>query len=94
MIIGYARTSTVEQEASFEAQRAQLKAAGCEKVFKEQVSAVSPEREQLDKGRAPTARAKAADVLRLRKEGVGPTEIAKQLRIGRTSVYRALGEQA
>jgi DNA invertase Pin-like site-specific DNA recombinase len=46
------------------------------------------------KGRAPTARAKAADVLRLRKEGVGPTEIAKQLRIGRTSVYRALGEQA
>jgi DNA invertase Pin-like site-specific DNA recombinase len=184
MIIGSARTSTVEQEASFEAQRAQLKAAGCEKVFKEQVSAVSPEREQLEaaleyaregdvlvvtkldrlarsvphlcdigkrlddkgvglkvldqaidtttptgrlmfnmlgaiaqferelthermlvgiakakaegkyKGRAPTARAKAADVLRLRKEGVGPTEIAKQLRIGRTSVYRALGEQA
>jgi hypothetical protein len=51
MIIGYARTSTVEQEASFEAQRAQLKAAGCEKVFKEQVSAVSPEREQLEAAR-------------------------------------------
>ena len=47
MVLGYARTSTVEQEASFEAQQAQLKAAGCEKVFKEQVSAVSPEREQL-----------------------------------------------
>jgi DNA invertase Pin-like site-specific DNA recombinase len=48
MNIGYARTSTVEQEASFEAQQAQLKAAGCEKVFCEQVSAVSPEREQLE----------------------------------------------
>ena len=48
MNIGYARTSTVEQGASFEAQQAQLKAAGCEKVFREQVSAVSPEREELE----------------------------------------------
>ena len=40
MNIGYARTSTVEQDASFEAQQAQLKAAGCEKVFCEQVLAV------------------------------------------------------
>ena len=39
MNIGYARTSTVEQGASFEAQQAQLKAASCEKVFCEQVSA-------------------------------------------------------
>ena len=36
MIVGYARTSTVEQEAGFEAQLKQLKAAGCEKVFSEQ----------------------------------------------------------
>ena len=48
MNIGYARTSTVEQGASFEAQQAQLKAAGCEKVFREQVSAVAPEREELE----------------------------------------------
>ena len=48
MNIGYARTSTVEQGASFEAQQAQLKAAGCEKVFCEQVSAVAPEREELE----------------------------------------------
>ena len=46
--IGYARTSTVEQGASFEAQQAQLKAAGCEKVFCGQVSAVAPEREELE----------------------------------------------
>ena len=48
MNIGYARTSTIEQEASFEAQRMQLTVAGCDKVFCEQVSAVSPEREQLE----------------------------------------------
>jgi DNA invertase Pin-like site-specific DNA recombinase len=48
MHIGYARTSTVEQEASFDAKQKQLKSAGCEKIFKEQVSAVSPEREHLE----------------------------------------------
>jgi DNA invertase Pin-like site-specific DNA recombinase len=60
MNIGYARTSTVDQEVSFDAQRAQLKAAGCEKVFCEQVSAVSPEREQLD---AALEYAREGDVL-------------------------------
>ena len=146
MNIGYARTSTVEQGASFEAQKAQLKAAGCEKVFCEQVSAVSPEREQLEsaleymregdvlvvtkldrlgrsvshlcdiiaqferelirermlvgiakakaegkyRGRAPTARMKADKVKQLHAAGVGPSEIARQLSIGRTSVFRIL----
>lgn len=42
------------------------------------------------KGRKPTARAKAPDVLRLHAEGKTPTEIAKALGIGRGSVYRAL----
>ena len=41
MFIGYARTSTREQVAGFEAQVAELKLVGCEKVFQEQVSAVS-----------------------------------------------------
>src|SRR6476646_5323806 len=48
MIVGYARTSTIEQKAGFEAQLRQLKAAGCEKVFSEQVSAVAATREQLE----------------------------------------------
>ena len=48
MVVGYARTSTIEQEAGFEAQLKQLKAAGCEKVFSEQVSAVAVTREQLE----------------------------------------------
>jgi DNA invertase Pin-like site-specific DNA recombinase len=48
MICGYARTSTVEQVAGFEAQLAELKAAGVEKLFQEQVSSVDVvKREQL-----------------------------------------------
>jgi len=40
MRVGYARTSTIEQEAGFEAQVRDLKAAGCEKIFSEQVSSI------------------------------------------------------
>jgi DNA invertase Pin-like site-specific DNA recombinase len=179
MQVGYARFSTVDQEAGFQAQIRALKATGCEKVFSEKVSSVA-QREQLEaaldyvregdslvvtrldrlarsvahlvaigerleakgvalkvleqaidtststrrlmfnmlgaiaqferevmlerqregvakakaegkyKGRAPTARAKAPQVLRLHSEGVGPTEIAKRVGIGRASVYRIL----
>jgi DNA invertase Pin-like site-specific DNA recombinase len=46
------------------------------------------------KGRAPTARAKSAQVLALKAEGVGPSEIARRLGIGRSSVYRVLGSAA
>jgi hypothetical protein len=42
MLIGYARTSTLEQEAGLEAQLRDLKALGCEKVFREQTSSVGP----------------------------------------------------
>jgi DNA invertase Pin-like site-specific DNA recombinase len=42
------------------------------------------------RGRKPTARAKTDDVVRLKNEGVGPTEIARRLKIGRASVYRIL----
>ena len=47
MIIGLARTSTLEQVAGLEAQIRDLEAYGCEKLFTEQVSSVA-EREQLD----------------------------------------------
>jgi DNA invertase Pin-like site-specific DNA recombinase len=170
----YARTSTLDQQAGFEAQLRDLEAAGCTKLFQEQVSSVAT-RPQLDacldyvregdtldrlarstahllqivetlerkgaalrildlsidtstatgrlmltmigaiatferemmlerqregiakakaagkyKGRAPTARAKAAQVYLLQAEGVGATEIARRLGIGRSSVYRVL----
>ncbi|MCP2680414.1 recombinase family protein [Maricaulaceae bacterium NA33B04] len=46
--IGYARTSTVEQESSFETQQQLLLAAGCDRIFAEQVSAVAKERPAFD----------------------------------------------
>lgn len=181
MLVGYGRTSTLDQTAGLEAQQRDLEAAGCERVFMEQVSSVDVKAreklaEALDyvrdgdtlvvtkldrlarstfhlqevlqtltdkgaslqvlgmgldtatptgklmlnllgsiaqfereimlerqregiararaagkyKGRKPTAMAKADEVKRLHEEGVGATEIAKRLGIGRASVYRAL----
>jgi DNA invertase Pin-like site-specific DNA recombinase len=186
MIVGYARTSTAGQIAGLEAQERELRAAGCDKIFREQVSSVA-ERQQLEaaldyvregdqfavtkldrlarsvgdllaivarleakkvslrvlsmsgtqpldtctatgrlmlavigavgqaereamlerqregiakakqegryKGRVPTARRKADEIIRLKDAGVTPTEIAIRLGIGRASVYRVLGEQ-
>jgi DNA invertase Pin-like site-specific DNA recombinase len=48
MIVGYARTSTLEQIAGIEAQLRDLTAAGAEKVFREQVSSVG-ERAELER---------------------------------------------
>ena len=48
MLIGYARTSTSDQVAGFEAQVRDLRAHGCaDKIFEEQVSSVA-HRAQLD----------------------------------------------
>src|SRR5258707_1107160 len=63
MIIGYARTSTVDQQAGFDAQVVDLTAAGCEKVFKEQVSSVA-RRAQLE---AATDFAREGDTLAVTK---------------------------
>ncbi len=182
MKFGYARTSTLDQQADFEAQVRDLKDASCGKVFTDQVS-TGGEREQLDaaldfirggdtlvvtkldrlarstahlvqitdgleakgaclqilnigvdtgtpkgrlmltmleaiaqfereimlerqregiskaksegkyKGRKPTARAKTKDVLRLKDNGVGATEISRTLGIGRASVYRIINDR-
>jgi DNA invertase Pin-like site-specific DNA recombinase len=179
MLIGYARTSTLDQAAGFEAQLRDLEAAGCERSFREQVSAIGDrpqlaaaldflrpgdtlmvtrldrlarstehllrltrtieergaslrvlnlnldtgtatgrlmltmlgaiseferammlerQREGIAKakaagkyrGRAPTARAKHLQVKFMKSQGLGAAAIARQLGIGRTSVYRAL----
>lgn len=47
MLLGYARTSTVDQLAGFEAQARDLEKEGAERIFKEQVSSVG-ERAKLD----------------------------------------------
>ena len=47
MLIGYARTSTIDQEAGLEAQERDLRATGVERLYREQVSSVAT-REQLE----------------------------------------------
>jgi DNA invertase Pin-like site-specific DNA recombinase len=59
MIIGYARTSTTEQVAGIEAQERDLKAAGVERIYREQTSALG-ERKELE---AAVDFARAGDVL-------------------------------
>lgn len=182
MQVGYARTSTVEQEAGLAAQRRDLEAAGCVRLFSERVSSLAertqlaaaldfvregdvfvvtkPDRlarstanllaivgrleatgvglvvlsmggQEVDtrtatgklmltmlaavaaferdlmlerqregiakakaegryKGRAPTARRQADEVLQLRADGVTPTEISTRLGMSRMSVYRIM----
>jgi DNA invertase Pin-like site-specific DNA recombinase len=63
MNIGYARTSTVEQIAGFEAQIKELKQAGCERIYKEQVSSIAA-RDQLE---AAIEFAQEGDVLTVTK---------------------------
>ena len=46
-VIGYARTSTVEQEAGLAAQERDLVSAGCTRVFAEQISSIATVRPQL-----------------------------------------------
>lgn len=48
MIFGYARTSTLEQKAGFEAQIKELTAAGAVRIYQEQVSSVAM-RAELDR---------------------------------------------
>ena len=48
MLIGYARTSTQDQKYSLEAQVEELKAAGCERLYQEEVSSVDSKREELE----------------------------------------------
>lgn len=178
-IIGFARTSTLDQKAGLEAQIEELQQAGCTRIFSEQTSAVDRSRPQLEaaldwvrsgdvfivtkpdrlarnvidllsiierlrakevtvrilsmhldsssptstlvlsvlgavsqwereimlerqragiaaakaagkyRGRAPTARAKTSDVLRLKAEGKTVAQIAAETGISRASVYRA-----
>ncbi|MER8445626.1 recombinase family protein [Mesorhizobium sp. M1066] len=184
MFVGYARTSTVEQQAGYEAQLRDLKSQGCDKVFREQVSSVNSHRPELERaiefvrendvlvvtrldrlarsvgdlqqivgrleakkvglkildmaidtssatgrllmnlvgsiaqfereimlarqregiakakaehkfrGRAPTARRKTSDVVSMHRAGKKPTDIAKALGVGRSSVYRILAAVA
>ena len=67
--------ATFERELMLERQRAGIAAAKAKGKYT---------------GRQPTARNKADEIKALKAEGVGPSEIAKRLGIGRTSVHRVL----
>jgi DNA invertase Pin-like site-specific DNA recombinase len=71
----FAAFAQFERELMLERQRAGIAKAKAEGRYK---------------GRAPTARAKADQVKALAAEGTGPSAIAKQLGMGRSSVYRIL----
>lgn len=81
LLIGYARTSTTEQEAGLEAQIRDLQAVGCGKIFKEQVSSIS-ERGELEKA---ISYLRGGDTLvvtkvdRLARSTVGLWDIVKRL---------------
>ncbi|ARM86468.1 resolvase/recombinase protein [Rhizobium sp. CIAT894] len=49
VMIGYARTSTNDQKAGLDAQLRDLQAAGCTKIFKEQLSSVANTRPELER---------------------------------------------
>lgn len=179
-VVGYARTSTVEQQAGLGAQERDLQDAGCTKLFSETVSSVANHRPQLEaaldyvregdtlvvtkldrlarsvadlvaitsrlnekgvalrilamnldtatptgklminllgsiaeferelmlerqregiakakaegkyKGRAPTARQKSVDVIRMKSEGKTVEAIVQELKVSRSSVFRIL----
>ena len=61
---------------------------------RQQEGIAKAKREGRYKGRVPTVRRQADEILRLKQAGVRPSEIASRLGIGRTSVCRVLGEQA
>lgn len=58
MIVGYARTSTTDQKAGLEAQLRDLRAAGCEDIYQEEVSSVDT-----------VNREKLAEVMRFVRKG-------------------------
>jgi len=46
-VVGYARTSTTDQQAGLDAQIAELQAAGCTRIFSEQLSGADTARPEL-----------------------------------------------
>jgi DNA invertase Pin-like site-specific DNA recombinase len=79
MLTILAGVATWEREIMLERQREGIAAAKAEGKYK---------------GRKPTARAKAADVLRLAADGATREQIAAQCAIGVASVYRILAQHA
>ena len=87
MILGYARTSTADQHAGLEAQERDLRVAGCEKVWSEQVSSVA-QREQL---KALLGFARESDVVMVTKPDRLARSTAELLAIEADLARRGIG---
>ncbi len=88
MLVGYARTSTADQEAGLAAQERDLRAAGCEEVFAEQVSSVAAQRPELTKA---LGFVRKGDVLVVAKPDRLARNTADLLRIAETLAERGIG---
>ncbi len=88
MLVGYARTSTVDQEAGLAGQERDLRAAGCEEVFAEQVSSVAPERPALARA---LAFARKGDTVVVTKPDRLARNTADLLRISEELAGRGIG---
>jgi hypothetical protein len=95
VLVGYARTSTAEQDAGLQAQVRDLQAAGCTKIFQEQVSSIA-ERAELERA---LDYVRGGDTLvvtkvdRLARSTVGLWEIVKRLEAVEEWRGRASGAQ-
>ncbi len=87
MLIGYARTSTRDQHAGLAAQERDLRAAGAERVFKEQVSSVG----QRDALRDALAFVRGGDALLVTKPDRLARNTAELLTIEAEFTKRGIG---
>ena len=89
MLIGYARVST--QDQTLDLQTDALKQAGCEKLFTDTTSGAKSERPGLQEAMNPK---KIALARKLYDDGHMPVkEICDTLHIGRSTLYRYVGEK-
>jgi DNA invertase Pin-like site-specific DNA recombinase len=87
MMYGYARVSTAAQDESGQAR--QLKAAGCEKIFREKIAGTTADRPQLAKRRCQVANRRALMVKKGDFEGYAAGATSPTSRHVRKAASRA-----
>lgn len=100
-LIGYARVSTAEQDTALQTDA--LRKAGCERVFEDTASGAKADRPGLADALAYLRDGDVLAVWRLDRlgrsmphlieTGTGATEIAHQLSIARSTVYKILEDE-
>ena len=91
--VGYARTSTTDQKAGLAAQARDLKAAGCTKLFQEEVSSVDPKRTELDRALDYVREGDVLVVTKLDGTSKGGMVVAIQSELGLPVKFIGVGEQ-